>query len=86
MYGVRLTRDAQRAFEAADASLQRKLDRCFAILASDPRRHPNIRKLKGPLSAYHRYRVGDHRVVYRIDDAPRIVWVAAIELRRDAYR
>jgi len=33
MYAVRLTRDAQKAFEDADAALQRRLDRCWDTLA-----------------------------------------------------
>lgn len=85
MYTVRLTEDAQGAFEDADAPLQRKLERCWDTLARDPRRHPNIRKLKGKLSAYYRYRVGAWRVLYRIDGAQQLVWVVAIEHRREAY-
>ena len=86
MYTVRLTQDAQRAFEDADAPRQRKLDRCWDTLARDPRRHPNARKLKGKLSAYWRYRVGTWRVLYRIDEQEQTVWVVAIEHRRDVYR
>jgi len=86
MYQVSLSEDAQRAFEKAQAPLQRRLDRCFALLAAEPRQHPNIRRLKGELAAYHRYRVGDWRVLYRIDEVQKIVWVAAIEHRREAYR
>lgn len=86
MYAVRLTRGAQRAFEDADAALQRKLHRCWGTLARDPWRHPNIRKLKGKLSAYWRFRVGTWRVIYRIDEQEQTVWVVAIEHRRDAYR
>ncbi len=86
MYAVRLTRHAHKAFEDADAALQRKLDRCCEALARDPRRQPNARKLKGKLSAYWRYRVGTWRVLYRIDDQEQTVWVVAIEHRRDVYR
>jgi len=86
MYAVRLALGAQKTFEDADAALQRKLDRCWTVLASDPRRHPNIRKLKGKLSAYWRFRVGAIRVIYRIDDPRQTVWVEAIEHRRDVYR
>ncbi|WP_396772269.1 type II toxin-antitoxin system RelE/ParE family toxin, partial [Microcystis aeruginosa] len=28
----------------------------------NPRNHPNIKSLKGELSGYYRYRVGDYRV------------------------
>ena len=86
MFTVRLSEDAQRAFEAAQAPLQRKLDRCFAYLAQDPRRHPNICRLSGRLAAYYRYRAGDYRVVYRVDEEKRTVWVAEIEHRREVYR
>ena len=86
MYTVRLTRDAQKAFEEADAALERKLDRCWDALARDPRHHPNTRKLKGRLSAYWRFRLGAWRVLYRIDEQVQTVWVVGVEHRRDAYR
>ncbi len=85
MYRVLLTESARRSYEDAPAPLQRKLDRCFETLAADPRQHPNIRALKGQLKAYYRYRVGDHRVIYRIKDEERTVLVAAIAHRREAY-
>lgn len=86
MYTVRLVRGAQRAFGDADSVLQRKLERCWDVLAQDPRRHPNIRKLKGKLAAYWRFRVGATRVIYRIAEPERTVWIAAIDHRREAYR
>jgi mRNA interferase RelE/StbE len=69
MYEVLLSAEARRQYEVATASLQRKLDRCWEVLARTPRRHPNIKPLKGRLSGAFRYRVGDHRVVYAINAA-----------------
>jgi len=86
MYQVRLTGEAQRSFDHADASLQRRLHRCFDQLSTRPRRHPNALKLRGQLAEYFRYRVGDWRVIYRIDDDAGTVWVVLIEHRREAYR
>ena len=86
MYRVILSHDAQRFFDDADAPLQRKLDRCFDMLKGEPRHHPNIKPLKGKLDGYYRYRVGDWRVVYRVDSQNQIVYVPAIEHRSDAYR
>jgi mRNA interferase RelE/StbE len=34
----------------------------------------------------YRIRVGDHRVVYAVDDAERLVMVARIAHRREVYR
>jgi len=68
MYEVFLTREARRFYEEAEASLVRRLNRCFQYLKENPYEHPNIKRLKGPLSGYFRYRVGDWRVVYSVDE------------------
>ncbi|PHM05565.1 hypothetical protein CK516_40360 [Nostoc sp. 'Peltigera malacea cyanobiont' DB3992] len=34
----------------------------------EPRNYPNIKPLKGELSGYYRYRLGEYRVIYQIDD------------------
>lgn len=85
MFEVLLTDLARRFYEEADAPLQRRLDRCFEVLRTDPRHHPNIRSLKGRLSGCYRYRVGDYRVVYRIADEDRRVTVLVIAHRSGVY-
>lgn len=85
MYQIQLSDGARRFFEAAPASLQRRLDRCFVQLRRDPRRHGNIKALKGQWKSYLRYRVGDWRVVYRIDEAGKVVYVTDVANRREVY-
>ena len=85
MYRVLLTEKARRFFEEAQASLQRQLDRCFERLKIDPRRYPNIKPLKGALAGRYRYRVGDYRVIYRIDDEREAVIVLLIAHRGHVY-
>ena len=85
MYEVVLSREAQRAFTAADGVLCKKLGRCFAQMEVDPRTGNNIKRLSGPLAGYWQFRVGDRRVVYEIDDATKIVTVVTISHRRDVY-
>jgi mRNA interferase RelE/StbE len=85
MYLVQLSAEARRFYESAPAALQRKLDRCFDVLTDTPRRHPNIKPLKGRFSGARRYRVGDVRVVYVIDDKAVTVTVLTIANRRDVY-
>ena len=84
-YEVFLTREAQRFYEEAEASLVRRLNRCFRYLKENPYEHPNIKRLKGPLSGYFRYRVGDWRVVYSVDEQKRLVVVLLIAHRSKAY-
>jgi mRNA interferase RelE/StbE len=85
MYEVILAPEARAFFEAADAPLARKLARAFAQLERDPRRHNNIKRLTGTLAGRLRYRVGDWRVVYHIDDAVRQVHVLVIAHRSEVY-
>lgn len=85
MYKILLSRAASRFFEEAEPPLRRRLLRCFENLASEPRHHPNIKALRGELGGYHRYRIGDYRVVYQIKSSEQVVVIAVIAHRRDAY-
>lgn len=86
MYEIRLTRDAQKFYQAADAPLVRRLNRCFDQLRRNPYGHPNIKRLKGPLAGHWRYRVGDWRVVYRVDEDKQAITIVLIVHRGKAYR
>ena len=45
----------------------------------------NVKALKGPLAGAYRYRVGDLRVVYTINDQSVTVSVVTIAKRSDVY-
>jgi mRNA interferase RelE/StbE len=85
MYEVILSPEATAFFAAADQPLARKLTRCFQQLEQEPRRHNNIKRLKGKLKSYLRYRVGDWRVVFNIDEGKHHVEVLTIAHRREVY-
>ncbi len=85
-YQVVLTHAARRFVDRADASLQRRLRRCFDILRTDPRKHPNATLLRGEFAGHYRFRVGHYRVVYCIHEAQKTVEIAEIGHRREVYR
>jgi len=85
MYNIDLSREAQRFYERCDKSVAKKLARCFQSLEADPRAGNNVKALKGPLAGAFRYRVGDLRVVYTINDQSVTVSVITIAKRSDAY-
>lgn len=84
-YRVRLTKKALKAYQSADVALKKKLARCFEVLEQTPRKHPNLIPLKGELAGRYRYRVGNYRVMYRIEDDKRVVIVLLIKHRKDIY-
>ena len=46
----------------------------------------NVKALKGEYADYYRYRVGDHRVVYSVDEKLVQVFVVAIAHRSEVYK
>ena len=85
MYEIWLTRDAQKFYQDADDPLVRRLNRCFDQLQHNPYEHLNIKRLKGRLAGYWRYRLGNWRVVYRVDEEEHVITVVLIAHRSKAY-
>jgi mRNA interferase RelE/StbE len=85
MFEVILSPEAQDFYAAADHPLASKLARCFGQLEREPRRHNNIKMLAGDLAGKRRYRVGDWRVIYAIDDERQVVTVLSIAHRSEVY-
>lgn len=57
----------------------------LSTLGDDPYRpDADVRKLTGQTDRY-RLRVGDYRVIYRINNGQLIIEVIAVAHRRDAY-
>ena len=63
------TPEARRQFERLDRSVQRRIQTYLNenVLAGDPRRFG--RALRGNLSGLWRYRVGDFRLIAKLEDA-----------------
>ncbi|MDB9494417.1 type II toxin-antitoxin system RelE/ParE family toxin [Spirulina major CS-329] len=85
MYDVLLSQKAQKVYLKADKALAKKLARCLQQLEQDPRSHPNIKPLTGEFSGCYRYRLGNYRVIYSINDQQVQVLVLAISHRSKAY-
>ncbi len=83
-YAVLLEKSAARfLLRLRDAKLKSRLDEAIESLAGDPR-PSGCRKLAGTSDRY-RVRVGNYRIVYRIDDGKVTVLVLVIGHRREVY-
>lgn len=85
MYRVELSREAERFYTRCDKPVAKKLDRCFSSLERDPFAGNNVKALKGSLAGAYRYRVGDYRVVYTVNDREVVVFVITIAQRGNVY-
>ena len=82
-YSIVFARSASKELEALDPTvIRRVVPRIFA-LAEDPR-PAGSKKLSGPTDSW-RIRVGDYRVVYRVDDSVGTVTVMVVRHRSKAY-
>ena len=85
MFEVILSPEAEEFYSLADRPLAKKLARCFQQLEKEPRRHNAIRLLTGEFKGFRRYRIGQWRVVYEIDDSSHCVHVLSVAHRREVY-
>lgn len=86
IYKVCLTAKANKVYSEADSVLRKKIAKCLNILQETPKNHPQIKALKGEFAGKYRFRVGDYRVIYTVDDSQSQVIVLLIEHRSQAYR
>ena len=67
-------------------NLYRKIvEDIYPILKNNPFFGSNIKKLKGAYKDVYRFRIGDYRLFYKIDEQESIIFVLNIESRQDAY-
>jgi len=86
MYKVSLSSYAAKAYSKANITLAKKLSKCFEHLEINPYESNNIKKLTGQLSGLYRYRVGDYRVIFDINEKSKSVEVLSIKHRKNAYK
>ena len=75
---------AERQFSRLSWRTQKEVLTALDELEADPR-HPGIAAVRGKPGAL-RARVGDYRILFRIDDKRRVVSVGRIALRDRVYK
>jgi len=75
---------ARRLLRKLDPATRERIVRAVLSLEGDPR-PPGAKKLAGPDNLW-RVRVGDHRVIYAIEDDRLLVVVVTVGHRREVYR
>ena len=83
-YGIEILPSARRELLAVPKREQKRIDERILALADDPR-PSGAKSLVGQNNLY-RIRVGDYRVIYRIQDHDLLILVVRIGHRKDVYR
>jgi len=84
VYALLIKRFAERDLRRLPRAVFERVSERILSLRDDPRPH-GVRKLAGGLEGW-RIRVGDHRILYQIDDEAQTVTIVRVKHRREAYR
>jgi mRNA interferase RelE/StbE len=85
MHRIILHKSAVKFYNNADAILKDRISEAFDVISKNPRYHNHIKKLKGELKHLYRFRLGNLRIIYEIEEDIQTVRVKAIEARGSAY-
>lgn len=79
-------KDLEQDFGGQQERIKNKLlGYVYPQLSAQPYFGKNIKKLVNYKPASWRYRIGNYRFFYEIDDRKRIVFMTAADIRGDAY-
>jgi len=84
MYRVKLRRTAEKEFEKLPPKIAGQVRHKIDSLAQNPR-PPDCKRVKA-MPGYLRIRSGEYRILYGVNDEEKLVIVARIRHRREAYR
>ena len=85
MFEIILSSNAEKFYKSSDIKLAKRLNDAFDSLSIEPYNQKNIKKLKGKLSGCYRYRLGNYRIVYSVENDINIVSIVWIGAREEAY-
>jgi mRNA interferase RelE/StbE len=83
-----LPKSVRKFIASRDTQTQRAIFDAFEAIRQSPFYHPapkRIRRLHGKLAGYFRYRLGDIRIIYRVDVAHHVVQIDEVDDRGDVY-
>ena len=83
-YSIEIARSARKEIQALDSPIANRIIKRIEALIKNPR-PTGVAKLEGSTDLW-RIRVGEWRVVYRIDDRKQLVDISAVRHRREVYR
>lgn len=79
--------DLKKIYGAREGKIVKKLDECvYPQIKEQPYCGKNIKKLRDYSPETWRYRIGEARFFYEIDEERKIVFMLTISLRSKSYR
>jgi mRNA interferase RelE/StbE len=86
VWTIKFDRKAAKEFKELDKPVQKQMDKFLLKLkkSKNPRNFGEV--LTGNLKSFWRYRIGDHRLICKIEDEILTVLVVRVRHRREVYK
>ena len=82
-YKITLTKRVRKTLKTLEPDTRARISGAIELLKLDPI-PPSSKRLVG--TSNYRLRIGDHRIIYRIESGQLLILILTIDHRRDAYR
>ncbi len=82
-YRLKITKEVLREIERLPGNMRLRVRRAIAQLTTNPK-PPSSKQMEGELSAYHRLRIQDYRVIYTINEE--IIQIEIVRVTRRSPR
>jgi len=86
MFEIILTKEARKDYQKLSKSMVKHINQCLDHLRQNPLHYPQAVSLIGNLAGYYRWRVGDWRVFYEVNEDKNVVTVLQIAHRSKVYK
>ena len=83
MYQIKILPSAQRDLDQFNKKEFQVITKKIRLLADHPRVHGSLKLTN---EEGYRLRIGDYRVLYRIDDAKKEIFIYRVKHRKEVYR
>lgn len=86
MFSIAETKTFEKVKTSLDAKLYLKIKTIvYPQLRENPFFGTNIKKLKGEFEGYYRYRLGNYRLFYSVEQEKVMVFIVDVKHRQGAY-
>jgi mRNA interferase RelE/StbE len=84
MYKLAIKKSARKELDKLPDQIFLKVDKAILSLKENPFPYPQAKKLKGENKC--RLQIGDHRVVYSVDEDQKNITIYRVRHRKNVYR
>ncbi len=86
MYRIFPHKKAAKYYESLDDKTAKRINKAIEAMSINPLEGLHIKRLRGTHEGKYRYAIGDLRIVYRVNEEDKIIFIEAIGPRGDIYK